>query len=345
MSASPPGVKQKKQNKSPKKSTNNTTYTSTMVSSPVPASKRASKNRTLNQFIDYDDDDDSDYGDAFEPGPSRTRYREETPGLEAPLTTQERFESLPEMHRLAVDDFVNQASEMEEKLRNDKGMKKYMFSQTDFREMAIGWTTSLEKMLKIPGIEPEAVGKHGNHFVPMLRKFESNYEEMMGRAANKPFDKNHQTVIELMSDDEDMDELGVQVTERSSYFTNSTRASAKAPTKAPASSRSLPWSVDQPSIAKSLGRSGSGGISKGKARGSRKASGSRKSNSSTGSGVSKASSRKSSEGPRKAAAPKASAGGTLQSNLMSSFGHKNSRGGGGGGRGGSSGGRIATMPA
>jgi bloom syndrome protein len=340
--------------KSPKKTSKNNVYPSTLVSSPVPARKRPPPNRSKsNPYVgdDFIVDDDEDDDDAFQSGPSRGWQREDTPGLGPPITTDERMQRLPEIHRDCVYAFVTRAKTVEEKIRNRKGNKRPLFSESNFREMAIGWTVTLKQMREIPGVDLEAVDSYGEYFLSLIRECSENYDQMMGQTtADRPIDKNHQTVIDLSSDD-DADELSgeaphydgeddeefdlsdgmeeaMQQAEGSKYFQNRPNISS--------SGRQLPWQQERGRsvTSKKSGRGGSVNSYRGRGRGGRKGA-SRRSNGSSSSGVLK---RRSSGGGKKAVAPKSGPSRrSNQANLMSSFGNAQDRGGGRGGG-------IAMMP-
>jgi len=86
-------------------------------------------------------------------------------------------------------------------------MKKTIFTESNFREMAIGWTASLEELRQIPGIDVDAVDQHGHLFLPLVQRFSGNYEQMMGSKATNRHEP--QNVIDLLSSDDD-DEVDEQ---------------------------------------------------------------------------------------------------------------------------------------
>ncbi|KAF3803441.1 ATP-dependent DNA helicase hus2/rqh1 [Colletotrichum gloeosporioides] len=147
-------------------------------------------------FVMSDDEDD-----AFEPLPkSRNRShasRDVGPRIEA----DGRLGDLDELHQDVVHNFVQEAKKLEEQLRNAQSLRKPLFSERSFQEMAIRWTTTLPQMRKIPGIEIEKVDKFGTKFIPMVKRCRDNYNSMIGA-----MDAGDQYIVDLISSDEDMDE-------------------------------------------------------------------------------------------------------------------------------------------
>lgn len=314
-----------------------------MVSSPAPHRKKAA-----NRLGDRKDDDDyahddfmaSDYEeDAFEPMPNRRHRREETPGddLGPPITIDERMANLPGIHRDVISQFVEEAKGLEERIRNRNGIRKPFFTEANFREMAINWTLTLDKMMRVPDINLERVKTYGSQFVDLVARYFTNYEEMMGNQdLQRDIDTNHQNVIDLISDDEegygldDGDEEAILEAEQGSkYFARPTFGSSSK--NGDASSRKLPWPEGSDAKASS---SRGGNPYRGKGRGAKRVF-SRKSNgsASSSSGVSK---RKFSGGAKKSRASKASGSSASKgSSLMRDFGNH---------RGGGMGGGIGMMP-
>ena len=58
-------------------------------------------------------------------------------------------------------------------------------------------------MLEIPGINGDKVEIYGGLFLTLIRKAQKSYEEMMRQQEDCPKDPNHETVIHIISDDED----------------------------------------------------------------------------------------------------------------------------------------------
>ncbi|KAL2890045.1 Bloom syndrome-like protein [Ceratocystis lukuohia] len=177
--------------------------TSTMVSSPVRKGKgkeviinvsdesffesetEPEKLHSKRGMLETDEGDDDA---AFDPpGPSTSRAHKPTAQQQSP----------DPIHEDVIANFVDEAQRLEEGLRNTSGLRKALFSQNDFREMATRWTTTLNAMSKIPGIDKTKVRSHGDKFLPMLRMFREQYETMMDGDGF-----NEEDIVDLISDEE-----------------------------------------------------------------------------------------------------------------------------------------------
>jgi bloom syndrome protein len=296
-----------------------------------------------------DDEDDDDYVETVRD----RRLRQETPQLGPPITIDQRMADLPGVHLAFVNSFVEEANKEMEKIRNAKNLKKPIFTEANLREMAIGWTTTLKRMEQIPNINVESVKTWGKKFIPMIERYETNYETAIAQDGNedRDMDQNHRNVINLCSDDEDDDddEYGMNASDEdaileaergSKYFVQqqssrassfkqqgqSNRAWADAGSGAASRSRTAP---------KKAARGGNRYSNRG-AKGRRKVSGGRRSNSS-GSGQSHAGVVK----RQTSATAKKPTGATGPSDFFSQFGFREPGRGGGSGAGG---GGIRPMP-
>jgi bloom syndrome protein len=156
--------------------------------------------------------------------------------------------------------------------------------------MAIQWTTSLEKMRRIPGIDPDKVKEYGPRIIRILQKHYNHYQEAMDPRSGGG---GGQDVVDLISsevemDDEDEDEDG----EDSHYFNGNSRpdvqafhnrlqtlgsASTQTQSKPRATSRSSGGSKRYSSGKKYSSKKSTGGVTKRKSTGGssgRKAGGS-----------------------------------------------------------------------
>ncbi|KAK0118944.1 ATP-dependent DNA helicase sgs1 [Cadophora gregata] len=228
--------------------------TSTMLTSPIsaaawkskannPASKGAGYER--DDFVVSDDESDTEE-DAFESMKGTRCQALNTPvnSFASPITIDQRMAGLHEIHRAVVHEFVPKAKSLEEKLRNKAGARRAFFTESNFRDMAISFTTTLDAMRQIPGINVERVDTYGKHFTSLIKQFQTGYEEAMGGAKqqdqDEDMDTNHQNVIDLVTDDEGVDdedqgideedddfevdeetEAAMQLAERSRYFEES----------------------------------------------------------------------------------------------------------------------------
>ena len=303
-----------------------------------------------------DDTNDDTY---FEPVQDRP-LRQETPQIGPPITADERMENLPELHKVFVHQFVEEANKEMEKIRNAKTLKKPIFTEANLREMAIGWTTTLAEMKDIPNINVESVKLWGKKFLPIIQKFSVNYEALMTDNEDRDIDKNHQNVIDLCSedeeedeedddeeeedDDDDDDEYGMngsdeeailQAEQGSKYFQNAGKASSSK--KQGQSSRTLSWAGQANSskaASKKAAYGGNGFQFRGKSR--RRFTGRRSGSSASGQSHARVTKRKVSGAAKKTTAAKA------PSDFSQAFGYQGSGRGGGGGAGG--GGGIRMMP-
>jgi bloom syndrome protein len=312
-----------------------------MVSSPAAQRRKPAERRGYG--ADEDDSTHTDFvvsddgEDAFEPIPDRRRRREETLG--PPITLDERMASLPDFHRVSVTQFVEAAKTLEEKIRNKHNLRNPLFTETNFREMAIRWTVTLGRMMQIPDINGERVKTYGSQFIPLVTEYHSNYNETISRCQDDRVIDRHENVIDLISDEEceedsDLDgedEATTREAEQGSkYFAKPQYGSNLK--SGNASSRNLPFAAG--SDAKSSSYRGRGGSYRAKGRGGKR-SFSRKSNGSASGqssfGVSK---RKFSGGAKKTRASKSGgSNSTRGSTLMRSFGNNGGGGTGGGGIG------------
>ncbi|KAK2046957.1 RecQ family ATP-dependent DNA helicase [Colletotrichum somersetense] len=339
---------------------------STNVSSPAQVRRtqdKRKKDRSLAAIIDSDEEDemmrqeeqnlpmhangyikdgfvmsDNDSDDGFEPLPkARERgnlSREVGPRIEGDV----RLGSLDELHQDVVHNFVGEAKQLEESLRNAQGLRKPLFSEKSFQEMAIRWTTTLPQMRQIAGIEPEKVDKFGNKFIPLIKRFHSNYKAMISIAdEDDDMDEGEQDVVDLISSDGDEDDAmeddedGEE--ECSKYFSNGPPPLVPAVQEWNERMKELetapPSRAPSSSSARGRGMGGRGGRRSGSRKGSSTWAGFKK----QGGGVAK---RKAAGGARR------SSGGTTAAN--SKNGSVASYLAKGGKRGGRGGGGIGLMP-
>jgi bloom syndrome protein len=296
------------------------------------------------------DDGDWDDEDAFEPLPLHRQQQSkgQSRAVGPPISQDLRLEDLPEWHQDMVQFFVVEAKGMEERLRNQKGMRKPLFSEKDFREMAINWTTSLDQMRRIKGIDADKVQKFGDQFLPLIQNYHRQYRDMTQQARRS----GETEIVDLISDDDDddryvglgaeeadeVDEDEEEAFEQSRFFDTSADCPRGGPSAAPPIRE---WrdafshlSQPQPPSRNTTSTRGKGTARGGKRPYTRRASGyvARKAHG----GVAK---RKASAGSGKRASGGSSKSGT-------SFFGKGSRGGGAGGRsvGRGGGGSIGLMP-
>lgn len=123
--------------------------------------------------------------------------------LGPPITLDDRMAALSGWHRDVIHQFVDEAKKHEEKIRNRTSARKPFFTEANLREMAIRWTLTLGEMRQIPDINVERVNSYGEKFLPLIKRFHSNYNAMMETEDEQDIDPNHQDVIDLVTDDEE----------------------------------------------------------------------------------------------------------------------------------------------
>jgi bloom syndrome protein len=210
---------------------------STYVSSPVGRQKKISRTtesdrgntgQTANSWEDagFVVDDDDDYDDAFDNLPQHRPARppSRTPG--PPILADTDMGNLDEIHRDMVESFVREAKQTEEKIRNQKSLRRPLFTEKDFRLMAIHWTTSVEKMRRIPSIDPDKINNYGPRILRILQKHYNHYREAMDPRSGG----RDQDVVDLISSEVEMDDEGLEDEdgEDSHYFNSSSRPDVQA---------------------------------------------------------------------------------------------------------------------
>lgn len=284
---------------------------------------------------------DNDSDDGFEPLPKTRKRGNASRDVGPRIEEDRRLAELDELHQDVVHNFVQEAKQLEESLRNAQSLRKPLFSEKSFREMAIRWTSTLPQMRQIPGIDHEKVDKFGNKFIPLIKRFQSNYKAMISIAdEEEDIDAGGQDVVDLISSDEDEDEEmddGEEGEESSKYFSGGPPPLAPAVQEWNERMKELetapPTRASSTSSTRGRGAGGRGG----RKSGSRKASGSWSSFKSRG-GVTK---RKASGGPGRRGGGGAAASGsksTAAANYFTKGGKKGGSSGGGGGGG------IGLMP-
>ncbi|QUC17931.1 uncharacterized protein UV8b_02172 [Ustilaginoidea virens] len=210
-SKSKPRKPAKKKGKEP----DNSAMLSTYVSSPMERRGRGARRmesedeenmpRTAlgyanDGFVVSDEDEE-----AFEPLPKRGRANppaknKKPPPLRPgpPIVTNRTMEDLCEVHQDLVNGFVREARKMEEHIRNKKELRRPLFTERDFREMAINWTVSLDRMMRIPGVDAEKVQEHGPKLLPVLKRHHDLYQQIVEAGDGG---QDEQQVVDLVSSD------------------------------------------------------------------------------------------------------------------------------------------------
>jgi len=240
--------KAKKSSKKKAKDQENATIQSTYVSSPAERRKRRSRALESEDEDEFpvtthgyrndgfvisdddmhdDDDDDEDDDEAFAPLPQHRPAK--PPAKRAAMPAPGRqLEDLPELHQDLVNGFVLEAQKVEEQIRNKKELRRPLFTERDFRQMAIKWTTTLDQMARIPGIDPGKVREHGPRLLPLLRKHYDFYQQTVGVDGESDQDQGEdQEIVDLISSDIEMDDDMAEA-EDSHYFNQRPRPEVQA---------------------------------------------------------------------------------------------------------------------
>ncbi|KAM3551043.1 hypothetical protein MY1884_007928 [Beauveria asiatica] len=192
-------------------------------------------------FVISDEDeeeDDENENDAFAELPSHRPARpismqnQKQPAPKAkvikpfgpPIHSKKRLEDLSELHQDIVAGFVQGARKIEEHIRNKKELRRPLFSEKHFQEMAINWTTSIERMGRIPGIDGDKVREHGPKLLPLLRKHHEMYVEVTGDG-----DQSREDIVDLISSDIEFEDEDAEASagETSHFFAPTPRTRPK----------------------------------------------------------------------------------------------------------------------
>ncbi|KAJ2977657.1 hypothetical protein NQ176_g4247 [Zarea fungicola] len=173
-------------------------------------------------FVISDDDEDNDEEDgAFDTLPSHRPAKPSSKAKQSaapvaaakpfglPIVSRKRLQDLSGLHQDFVNGFVQDAGKIEEQIRNKKELRRPLFSQHEFREMAINWTIDIERMGCIPGIDADKVREYGPKLLPILLKRYELYREITGGAEDDDqLDKqlSRQGSVELANSDIEFDD-------------------------------------------------------------------------------------------------------------------------------------------
>lgn len=137
--------------------------------------------------------------------------------------------NLSALHVHVIQNFVIEAKKLDEEIRNSRGIRKPIFTETQLREMCINWMLELRDIRSIAGVNQEQVEKFGPKFVALIRRFHTEYDSMMRHNEDRDIDQNHRNVIDLVSDndeaefdddDDEADEEQASQGETSQWFQN-----------------------------------------------------------------------------------------------------------------------------
>lgn len=167
-------------------------------------------------------DDEEDYFEPVRKTAIKSRRQRTLEELGPPISRATGDDVLDDVHGMIVAAFLDDANKLEEELRNNKGYRRPLFTETQLRQMAIRWTTTVDQMRRIPGIKTENVDKFGTKFIPLVLRFYDNYREMMGQddddgamatipgtagpSSTRRVTEPQSDIIDLVSDDEEDDD-------------------------------------------------------------------------------------------------------------------------------------------
>ncbi|KAL6698534.1 hypothetical protein J3F84DRAFT_363141 [Trichoderma pleuroticola] len=168
------------------------------------------------ELEDEADEDMDEDEEAFEPLP---QHRPAKPTASKPsskktlrpeaIPSKRRLQDLPDIHQDIVYNFVREARQLEERIRNGLGLRRPMFTDTHLQEMAINWATSIDRMSRIPGIDVDRVREVGPKLIHMLNMYHKSYREIAGTGAGDAEASTSnldQEIVDLISSDLDIDE-------------------------------------------------------------------------------------------------------------------------------------------
>ncbi|KAI0200352.1 hypothetical protein F4808DRAFT_429521 [Astrocystis sublimbata] len=201
-------------------------FTSTLVSSP--ARKSASKKKGKAVATNDDEESDEDFGmhnnaysrdgfvvddgfsdEDFEAMPAPVARRRRMNPVGPPISRDARLseEDLTDVQKDILESFFEDAKKMEEKIRVERGYRKPLFTQVQLREMGLRWTTTLDQMRRIPGVDDNMVTRHGNKLIPLIQRYCQQYQEIMGLSPEPPAMPYLGDIVDLVTSDEDDDDL------------------------------------------------------------------------------------------------------------------------------------------
>ncbi|KAK1244945.1 hypothetical protein MKX08_004574 [Trichoderma sp. CBMAI-0020] len=185
---------------------------------------------------DEEAEEDEEDEEAFEPLPQHrpskptSKPTSKKTSRPEPILGKHRLQDLPEIHQDVVDSFVREARQLEEHIRNKLGLRRPMFTDTHLQEMAINWTTSIDSMIRIPGIDVDRVKEVGPKLIPLLNTHHASYKEMTAADAGAGASTSNldQEIVDLISSDIDLDEDEEEEGEASHYFSSKPAADVQA---------------------------------------------------------------------------------------------------------------------
>lgn len=179
------------------------------------------------------DEEEDDYFEPVRPAPRQRRQRT-LDELGPPISRVAEQAEVDDIHNDIVAAFLEEAKKLEEDLRNMKGLRRVLFTEAQLQQMAIKWTTTVDKMRRIPGINVDHVDRFGVKFIPLVLRFHDMYCEMMGSGEDSmatipatagpsntrrgPPPPQQLDVVDLVSDDDEDDDDYEEPGVASKYF-------------------------------------------------------------------------------------------------------------------------------
>lgn len=182
---------------------------------------------------DFVNDGEEEDEDAFDPPPqhrpskpprSKATKATKTSSRRAgpPIPADTSNNDLAEVHQDMIESFVREANVWEEQLRNKKGLRKALFTEHAFRQMACTWPTTLDHLRSIPGVDAKQVQDHGARLLKLIKPYHDTYQDIKASpgpptraAAHESFD---QDIVDLISDEDMLDDEDEEDQEDSHYF-------------------------------------------------------------------------------------------------------------------------------
>ncbi|KAI1802225.1 hypothetical protein F4811DRAFT_530507 [Daldinia bambusicola] len=211
-----------------KRTTTSSHIPSTNVSSPIIGRDRKKKGKAAMVSENEDSEDDyskfsngyakdgfvvtDDSEDDFEAmPPPRSKARSQRTALGPPISHDARMSSaeLSGLHDDILHSFLEEAKDLEEKIRNSKNLRSPIFTEQQLREMAIRWTISLDKMHLIPGINSDRVDRYGSRILPLIQQYHKQYKEIMSQMSPQAtaVASGSRDIVDLVTSDDDMDDI------------------------------------------------------------------------------------------------------------------------------------------
>lgn len=183
---------------------------STNVSSPVQAMTRRRLVRKAEMPpLSEDSSEGEDDLSFFEPVRQRGVRSEPTgrqPG--PPITDDEKLARLNLTHRHILDDFMGNAKKLSSSIMLEKGLRSQPFSDRILREMAINFPLNDQALMEVDGIDADKVQRYGTRFLKLIRDAHNTYEALMRAQEDLADDPNHQNVIDISDDDQNVQDEG-----------------------------------------------------------------------------------------------------------------------------------------